>query len=77
MLGGVTEWMRVAHTASSSNLPVAPHWLTPLREDVLRPLEPGGSVGRVASRISGHRRGYGRSSGGIRYLRGSSPTDTR
>lgn len=26
VLGGVTEWMRVAHTASSSNLPVAPHW---------------------------------------------------
>ncbi len=26
VLGGVSEWMRVAHTASSANLSVAPHW---------------------------------------------------
>jgi L-alanine-DL-glutamate epimerase-like enolase superfamily enzyme len=24
--GGVSEWMKVAHTAASFNLPVAPHW---------------------------------------------------
>ena len=26
VLGGITEWMKVAHTAASFNLPVAPHW---------------------------------------------------
>ena len=26
VLGGVSEWMKVAHTAASANLPVAPHW---------------------------------------------------
>jgi L-alanine-DL-glutamate epimerase-like enolase superfamily enzyme len=26
VLGGVSEWMKVAHTAASFNLPVAPHW---------------------------------------------------
>lgn len=26
VLGGVTEWLKVAHTAASFNLPVAPHW---------------------------------------------------
>ena len=26
VLGGVTEWMKVAHTAASFDLPVAPHW---------------------------------------------------
>ena len=26
VLGGVGEWMRVAHTAASFDLPVAPHW---------------------------------------------------
>ena len=25
-LGGITEWLKVAHTATSFNLPVAPHW---------------------------------------------------
>ena len=24
--GGVSEWLRVAHTASTFDLPVAPHW---------------------------------------------------
>ena len=26
VLGGITEWLKVAHTAASFNLPVAPHW---------------------------------------------------
>lgn len=26
VLGGVSEWLKVAHTAASFNLPVAPHW---------------------------------------------------
>jgi L-alanine-DL-glutamate epimerase-like enolase superfamily enzyme len=26
VLGGVSEWMKVAHTAASFDLPVAPHW---------------------------------------------------
>ena len=26
VLGGIGEWMKVAHTAASFNLPVAPHW---------------------------------------------------
>lgn len=26
VLGGITEWMRVAHTAQTFGLPVAPHW---------------------------------------------------
>jgi L-alanine-DL-glutamate epimerase-like enolase superfamily enzyme len=26
VLGGVTEWMRVAHTAETFSVPVAPHW---------------------------------------------------
>ncbi|WP_051580678.1 mandelate racemase/muconate lactonizing enzyme family protein [Pseudonocardia acaciae] len=26
VVGGVTEWMRVAHTADSFGLPMAPHW---------------------------------------------------
>ncbi|MYA16271.1 MAG: mandelate racemase/muconate lactonizing enzyme family protein, partial [Gammaproteobacteria bacterium] len=26
VLGGISEWMKVAHTAASFNLPVAPHW---------------------------------------------------
>lgn len=26
VIGGVSEWMKVAHTAASFNLPVAPHW---------------------------------------------------
>lgn len=26
VVGGITEWMKVAHTAASFNLPVAPHW---------------------------------------------------
>jgi L-alanine-DL-glutamate epimerase-like enolase superfamily enzyme len=26
VLGGVSEWMRVAHTAATFDLPVAPHW---------------------------------------------------
>ena len=26
LLGGIAEWMKVAHTAASFNLPVAPHW---------------------------------------------------
>ena len=25
-LGGVSEWLKVAHTAASFDLPVAPHW---------------------------------------------------
>jgi L-alanine-DL-glutamate epimerase-like enolase superfamily enzyme len=26
VLGGVTEWLKIAHTAAAFNLPVAPHW---------------------------------------------------
>jgi L-alanine-DL-glutamate epimerase-like enolase superfamily enzyme len=26
VLGGISEWMKVAHTAASFDLPVAPHW---------------------------------------------------
>ena len=26
VLGGVSEWLKVAHTAASFDLPVAPHW---------------------------------------------------
>jgi L-alanine-DL-glutamate epimerase-like enolase superfamily enzyme len=26
VLGGITEWLKVAHTAATFNLPVAPHW---------------------------------------------------
>jgi L-alanine-DL-glutamate epimerase-like enolase superfamily enzyme len=26
VLGGVSEWLKIAHTAASFNLPVAPHW---------------------------------------------------
>jgi L-alanine-DL-glutamate epimerase-like enolase superfamily enzyme len=26
VLGGISEWLKVAHTAASFNLPVAPHW---------------------------------------------------
>lgn len=26
VLGGVSEWLKVAHTAATFNLPVAPHW---------------------------------------------------
>jgi L-alanine-DL-glutamate epimerase-like enolase superfamily enzyme len=26
VLGGITEWLKIAHTAASFNLPVAPHW---------------------------------------------------
>src|SRR5215471_7058962 len=26
VLGGITDWLKVAHTAASFNLPVAPHW---------------------------------------------------
>lgn len=26
VLGGISEWMVVAHTAASANIPVAPHW---------------------------------------------------
>ena len=26
VLGGITEWMKVAHTAASFNVPIAPHW---------------------------------------------------
>jgi L-alanine-DL-glutamate epimerase-like enolase superfamily enzyme len=26
VLGGISEWLKVAHTAATFNLPVAPHW---------------------------------------------------
>jgi L-alanine-DL-glutamate epimerase-like enolase superfamily enzyme len=26
VLGGISEWLKIAHTAASFNLPVAPHW---------------------------------------------------
>ena len=26
VMGGITDWLKVAHTAASFNLPVAPHW---------------------------------------------------
>jgi L-alanine-DL-glutamate epimerase-like enolase superfamily enzyme len=26
VLGGISEWLKVAHTAASFNLPIAPHW---------------------------------------------------
>jgi L-alanine-DL-glutamate epimerase-like enolase superfamily enzyme len=26
VLGGITEWLKIAHTAATFNLPVAPHW---------------------------------------------------
>jgi L-alanine-DL-glutamate epimerase-like enolase superfamily enzyme len=26
VLGGITEWLKVAHTAATFNVPVAPHW---------------------------------------------------
>ncbi len=30
VVGGFTEWQRIAHTASSFDLPVAPHWFSDL-----------------------------------------------
>lgn len=41
VVGGITEWMRVAHTAASYDIPVAPHYNWDLHVQVLGAIENG------------------------------------